>query len=63
MYTESNEMLSVATAVRLLDEGKITSTELTRRYLDEIDKNDTHIGAFITVCHSTALAQAEESDK
>ncbi|GIW39966.1 MAG: glutamyl-tRNA(Gln) amidotransferase subunit A [Candidatus Binatia bacterium] len=54
--------LSVREARRLLDEGELSSKELTRATLERIHGTDEVLGAFLTVCEDLALRQAEESD-
>ena len=49
--------------VRQLAEGEITSVELTRSYLDRIERHDGHVKAFLRVDPAAALAQAEEIDR
>ncbi len=45
-----------------LSRGEYSSVELTRAYLDEIDRTETSIGAYITVTAEKALKTAEEVD-
>ena len=47
---------------RSLNEGKITSFELTKNCLDKI-KEKKDLNAFITVCEESSLDKARESDK
>jgi len=42
---------------------ELTSTELTRAFLDRIAATDEKVNAFITVCEESALAQAAEADR
>lgn len=46
----------------LLREGKTSSQEVTRAFLDRIAATDERINAFITVCPQEALLQAEAAD-
>ena len=46
-----------------LRKGEISSCELTRAYLDRIERVDREIGAYITVCAEQALCQAEQADR
>lgn len=46
----------------LLKSRKISSCEITKYFLDEINRNDGRIGAYITVSE-TALSQAEKADE
>ena len=55
--------LTIAQAQDLLAKKEISSVELTRAFLDRIDKYDNTISAFITVDPELALAQAEEADQ
>ena len=41
-----------------LHRGEITPTELTRHYLDRIERHDAALGAFVTVTPEAALARA-----
>ena len=42
--------------------GKLTATQLAQATLDEIDKQDKALNAFITTAPKTALARAKEID-
>jgi len=55
--------LTISQAEKLLSEKKISSTELTRSYLDRIDAYDDKIGAFITVDPERTLARATKADQ
>lgn len=55
--------LTITKALELLDQGEISSVDLTRSCLDRIDKTDTELQAFITVDREGALLQAELADK
>jgi aspartyl-tRNA(Asn)/glutamyl-tRNA(Gln) amidotransferase subunit A len=46
----------------LLREGKTSSQEVTRAFLDRIVATDERVNAFITVCRQEALLQAEAAD-
>ena len=48
---------------RRLDAGELTSSGLTRAFLDRIEATDQKVNAFITVCEESALAQAAEADR
>ena len=54
---------SIAQLRQALDEGEYSASELARFYLREIDKDNAHLGAFITVDEQRALAAAEAADK
>ncbi len=49
--------------VRQLAEGKITSVELAKSYLDRIERHDGRVKAFLRVDPAAALTQAEEIDR
>ncbi|WP_321416467.1 Asp-tRNA(Asn)/Glu-tRNA(Gln) amidotransferase subunit GatA [uncultured Desulfobacter sp.] len=55
--------LTIAQAQELLAKKEISSVELTRAFLDRIDKYDNTISAFITVAPKLALEQAEQADR
>ena len=44
---------------RALDKKEISAVELTKSYLDKIEKNDKKINSYITVCTDEALRDAE----
>ena len=46
-----------------LDKGEYSSQELTRAYLDEIDRREPDVGAFLTLDATRALSLAAEADK
>jgi Asp-tRNA(Asn)/Glu-tRNA(Gln) amidotransferase A subunit family amidase len=46
-----------------MDSGRLTSTELTRLYLDRIARYDAQLQSFITVTPELALHQAAEADR
>jgi aspartyl-tRNA(Asn)/glutamyl-tRNA(Gln) amidotransferase subunit A len=54
--------LTIAAAGELLARGEITAQELTRSVLERIDALDSAVGAYLTVDHEGALAQAEAAD-
>jgi len=47
----------------LLEKKEVKSEEITKEYLDRIDKVDEKVGAFITVCHDEAINKAKEVDE
>lgn len=55
--------LTLSQALSKLDAGEISSVELTRAYLDQIDRLDSTIRAFITLTPDLALRQAEGADR
>lgn len=48
---------------RLLREKKLSSAELTKKYLERIEKLDDKYGCYITVCADEALACAKRADE
>jgi len=58
MYDKTLAELSTA-----LRKGDVSSEELTRHYLDRIEKLDDRYNAFITPTPDQAMAQAREADK
>ncbi|MBC7959171.1 MAG: Asp-tRNA(Asn)/Glu-tRNA(Gln) amidotransferase subunit GatA, partial [Vallitaleaceae bacterium] len=46
----------------LLDSKEVSSEEITKSYLDRIEKVDGKIEAFLTLCTDSALAKAREVD-
>ena len=48
---------------RLLDRGEISSQEIVKALLQRIEKLDSAVKAFISVCPETALADAKASDE
>ena len=55
--------LTIAQAQDLLAKKEISSVELTRAFLDRIEKYDSAISAFITVDPELALEQAAQADQ
>src|SRR5256885_44532 len=53
---------SAAELLRELESHKISSVELTRAYLEQIQKHDSKIKAFLLVDPEAALARAKEVD-
>ncbi|MDE0735240.1 MAG: Asp-tRNA(Asn)/Glu-tRNA(Gln) amidotransferase subunit GatA [Pirellulaceae bacterium] len=49
--------------LKQLESGTCTSTEITQLYLDQIDRHDATIQAFLHVDHEAALEQARDIDK
>ena len=54
--------LSIQQAHELLSKREISSEELTRAYLDRIQRLDPQVKAFVTVSEELALEQAREAD-
>lgn len=55
--------LTIKKAKEELNSKKITAVELTKACLDQIDKTDKKLNAFVTVCKDEALKSAERADK
>ena len=55
--------LTLAQAVQALQNGELSSRELTQAYLDRIDDLEPALNAFITLDSENALAQADEADR
>lgn len=54
---------SITELAELLRKREISSVELTKFYLDRIDKHQEHLNCYITLCHDSAISQAENADK
>lgn len=54
--------LSISAALGMLRRGEISSVELTQAHLDQIDRFEPSVRAYITVTPEQALAQAREAD-
>ncbi len=54
---------SATKLAELLHAREISSVELTRYFLDRIEKNDKFVGSYITVCAEEAIKQAKNADK
>ena len=54
---------NVKEALQALHAGQVSSQELTRSFLDRIDKLEPDIHAFITLTPERALQAAGEADK
>ena len=54
---------TVSELARDLAEGKVSSVELTRHFLNRIQQEDSQYNSFITVCETQALADAEAADQ
>jgi len=55
--------LTIKEASEKLKAGEITSVELTEAIFDRIDKVESKVGAYITLCKEKALEMAQASDK
>ena len=54
---------SVAQLVSGLRQGDFSSAELTRAYLDRIDRLDSRLNSFISVDEERAMADARAADE
>ena len=54
--------LTITEALEQLKSGKISSTELTKAYLDRIEKYGAELNCYITITRDRALADAAASD-
>ena len=55
--------LTIAQTHQALKDKKFSATELTQAYLDQIEKTDNKLNAYVTVTKETALEQAKVIDK
>lgn len=55
--------LGIPELLRLLDARELSAVELTRSCLDDIERHDDRVGAFIEVTAETALRAAREADE
>ncbi len=55
--------MTIASAAQALRSRQVSSVELTRQCLDQIEKLNPVLSAFITVTSESALAHAEELDR
>jgi len=55
--------LTVTHLSRLLRRRRISPVDLTRAFLDRIDRMDRHLNSFITVTHQPATAQAKRAER
>lgn len=55
--------LTIAQARKKLDSKEISSVELTKSYLETIQKHNEKLNAFITITEKEALIQAQDADK
>jgi aspartyl-tRNA(Asn)/glutamyl-tRNA(Gln) amidotransferase subunit A len=63
MSEASLTSLSLVEARRLLRSGEISSRELTQACLEQIERLDSHLHAFLTLAAGQALDQAETADR
>jgi aspartyl-tRNA(Asn)/glutamyl-tRNA(Gln) amidotransferase subunit A len=62
LATEYNQ-LTIHEANKLLKDRRVSSVELTRAYLERIEKLEPEIGAFVTVTGELAVEQARKADE
>lgn len=55
--------LSATQLLDQLQQGEVTSVEVTQAYLDRIKQHDSEVGAFLHVMEADALHQAENIDR
>ncbi|KKP38675.1 MAG: glutamyl-tRNA(Gln) amidotransferase subunit A, aspartyl-tRNA(Asn)/glutamyl-tRNA (Gln) amidotransferase subunit A [Candidatus Peregrinibacteria bacterium GW2011_GWF2_33_10] len=55
--------LTITQAAKGLRNKQFSAVELTKVCLDQIEKRNKDVNAFITVCQDSALKEAEEADK
>ena len=55
-------LLTIAEAARLIESRSLSPVELTRAYLERIERLDANLGAYITVMADSALAQASRAE-
>ena len=55
-------LLTIAEAARLIESRSLSPVELTKAYLDRIDRLNATLGAYISVMSDTALAQAARAE-
>ncbi len=55
-------LLTIAEAARLVESRSLSPLELTRAYLDRIDRLNATLGAYISVMSDAALAQAARAE-
>ena len=61
---DSNRVMELtgAEAAQLIASKQISPVELTEAYLERIDKLDSQLSAYITVCREEALAAAKQAE-
>ncbi len=55
--------LTIKEASKLLQRGEVSAVELAETYLEQIEKSNQHLNAFLTVSKNQAMEQAEDVDK
>jgi amidase len=61
--TDDPTWLSATEQADLLRRGDVSSTELTRHYLERIEELNPALGAYVTVCGGDALSAAARADE
>jgi aspartyl-tRNA(Asn)/glutamyl-tRNA(Gln) amidotransferase subunit A len=54
--------LTIAELIKGLENKKFSSEEITKNYLNRIEKHDPQLNSFITVCEEYALQAAKQAD-
>ena len=62
MNDQDLHLLTIAQAAQLIESRLLSPLELTRSYLDRIDRLNPRLGAYITVMAESALAQAARAE-
>ena len=62
MSSQDLHLLTIAELGRLIRSRQVSPTELTRSFLERIDRLDPTLGAFVTVMADTATAEAEAAE-
>ena len=55
--------LTISQALKRMEQGELSATELTKSCLDRMDAVEKDVAAFVTIDREGALAQAENADK
>ena len=55
--------LTAADLARLIAAKEISPVQVTEAYLERIERLDSELGAYITVCGEEALEEAREAEK
>ena len=58
-----NHEQTITEILSALDSKEYSCLELTQHYLQRIDSSNTHLNAFISVNHDSAIKQANAMDK
>ena len=62
MSSQDLHLLTIAELGRLIRSRQVSPTELTRSFLERIDRLDPTLGAYVTVMSETAVAEAEAAE-